>query len=56
MRVVVRRKYLIVVFCLAATLTALALTYVVTERYQSYTTLLYPAPGSRWDLVLNRGQ
>ena len=43
MRVVVRRKYLIVVFCLAATLTALALTYVVTERYQSYTTLLYPA-------------
>ncbi len=55
MRVVVRRKYLIVVFCLAATLTALALTYVVTERYQSYTTLLTP-PGSRWDLVLNRGQ
>ena len=42
MRVVVRRKHLILLFCLAATLTSLALTYVVTERYQSYTTLLYP--------------
>ena len=43
MRVVVRRKHLILFFCLAATLTSLALTYFVTERYQSYTTLLYPA-------------
>ncbi len=42
MRVIVRRKHLILIFCLAATLTSLALTYVVTEEYQSYTTLLYP--------------
>ncbi len=43
MRVIVRRKHLILLFCVAATLTSLALTYVVTEEYQSYTTLLYPA-------------
>ncbi len=43
MRLIVRRKHLILLFCLAATLTSLALTYVVTEEYQSYTTLLYPA-------------
>ncbi len=44
MRVIIRRKHLILLFCLAATLTSLALTYVVSEEYQSYTTLLYPAP------------
>ena len=43
MRVIVRRKHLILFFCLAATLTSLALTYTVTEEYQSYTTLLYPS-------------
>ena len=43
MRVIVRRKHLVLFFCLAATLTSLALTYTVTEEYQSYTTLLYPS-------------
>lgn len=36
-----RRKELILTFCLSATITSLALTYVFSERYRASTTLLY---------------
>ncbi|MFH0825701.1 MAG: Wzz/FepE/Etk N-terminal domain-containing protein, partial [Pseudomonadota bacterium] len=39
--VIRRRRTLILSFCLSATLTSLALTYVFSEKYRAHTTLLY---------------
>lgn len=36
-----RQKYLILLFCVSASLTSLALTYVFSEKYVAYTTVLY---------------
>jgi uncharacterized protein involved in exopolysaccharide biosynthesis len=37
----VRRKHLIATFTLSATVTSLALTYVLSEKYRAYTVILY---------------
>ncbi len=36
-----RRKFLILTFCLSAAITSLGLTYVFSEKYRTYTTILY---------------
>lgn len=41
LRPLVLRKSLIITFCLSATLSSLALTYVVSEKYRATTTVLY---------------
>jgi len=35
------RRHLILTFCLSASLTSLVLTYVFSEKYEAYTTILY---------------
>ena len=39
--IVARYKYLILTFCVAAAVTSLAMTYVMSEKYRAYTTVLY---------------
>lgn len=39
--IVLRQKYLILTFCVSAALTSLALTYVFSEKYVAYSTILY---------------
>ena len=39
--VLARYKWLIVIFCVSAGLTSLALTYVMSEKYLAYTSVLY---------------
>jgi succinoglycan biosynthesis transport protein ExoP len=41
LEMIARRKDLILVFCVSATLTSLALTYVFSEKYRASTTILY---------------
>jgi uncharacterized protein involved in exopolysaccharide biosynthesis len=41
LQIVARFKYLILTFCVAAALTSLAMTYVMSEKFQAYTTVLY---------------
>jgi len=47
--ILIRRKYLILTFCISAALTSLALTYVFSEKYLAYTTILYrPQEVTMW--------
>ena len=39
--VILRKKGMIIAFCLSAMLTSLALTYVATEKYEAYTMVVY---------------
>jgi uncharacterized protein involved in exopolysaccharide biosynthesis len=39
--IVARYKYLILTFCISAALTSLAMTYVMSEKFEAYTTFLY---------------
>ena len=41
LRILARYKHLILAFCLSATLSSLGLTYVFSEKYLAYTTILY---------------